>query len=81
MGRKLAQLADQRQVIAITHLPQIASQADHHLSVNKVTEDGRTRTSVSALSNLERVDEVARMLGGVEVTAKTRAHAAELLTR
>jgi DNA repair protein RecN (Recombination protein N) len=81
VGTKLAQLAKHRQVIAITHLPQIASQADHHLSVSKRTEDGRTRTSVTTLSSSERIEEIARMLGGIDITDKTRAHAAELLAR
>ena len=81
VGSKLAELAKHRQVIAITHLPQIASQATHHLSVSKRTQEGRARTSVSTLSSKERIDEIARMLGGVEITDKTRAHAAELLNR
>ena len=81
VGSKLAELAQHRQVIAITHLPQIASQAAHHLSVSKRTEEGRTRTSVTALSRADRIDEIARMLGGVEITDKTREHAAELLAR
>ncbi|MGB0588053.1 MAG: DNA repair protein RecN [Myxococcota bacterium] len=81
VGSKLAELAAHRQVIAITHLPQIASQANHHLNVSKSTEDGRTRTSVATLSSDERIDEIARMLGGIDITDKTRAHAAELLTR
>jgi DNA repair protein RecN (Recombination protein N) len=81
VGSKLAQLAAHRQVIAITHLPQIASQANHHLSVAKRTEDGRTRTTVTTLSDSERIDEIARMLGGIDITDKTRAHAAELLAR
>jgi len=81
VGSKLAQLAAHRQVIAITHLPQIASQANHHLSVSKRTEEGRTRTSVTTLNSAERIDEIARMLGGIDITEKTRAHAAELLAR
>ena len=81
MGHKLAELATSRQVIAITHLPQIASQANHHLSVSKTTDAGRTKTRVIGLSEDERLEEVARMLGGVQITDKTRAHAAELLAR
>ena len=81
VGSKLAQLAARRQVIAITHLPQIASQANHHLNVSKRTEEGRTRTSVTTLNSAERIDEIARMLGGIDITEKTRAHAAELLAR
>lgn len=81
IGLKLAQLARNRQVIAITHLAQIASHASHHLKVAKESTDGRTATSVAQLDMAARVEEVARMLGGVDITDATRNHAAELLTR
>ncbi len=78
VGRKLAALADQRQVICITHLPQIAACADHHFVVRKRAVKGRTRTSAERLSDADRVDELARMLAGVTVTKEARRHAAEL---
>jgi DNA repair protein RecN (Recombination protein N) len=78
VGRKLAALAHGRQVICITHLPQIAACADHHFVVRKRAARGRTRSSAERLSDRERVEELARMLGGVTVTTKARQHAAEL---
>ena len=79
VGRRLAELADKRQVLCVTHLPQVASQAHHHLRINKVSDGSSTRTGVRQLSQNERLEEVARMLGGVEVTERTRDHAAEML--
>ncbi len=78
VGRKLRQLARGRQVLCITHLPQIAACAEHHYVVRKRPSRGRTRSSAERLSDQERVEELARMLGGVTVTAKAREHAAEL---
>ena len=79
VGRRLAEVARDRQVLCVTHLPQVASLADHHLRISKVTDGKATRTGVHVLEQEERVDELARMLGGVEITAKTREHAAEML--
>ncbi len=79
VGRRLAEVARDRQVLCVTHLPQVASLADHHLRISKVTDGKATRTRVHVLDQEERVDELARMLGGVEITAKTREHAAEML--
>ena len=81
IGEKLAQIAQERQVIAITHLPQIAAKGTHHLVVDKGLVDGRARTVVRSLDKRERTEELARMLGGVEITEQVRAHAAELLAR
>jgi DNA repair protein RecN (Recombination protein N) len=78
VGRKLAALAVERQVICITHLPQIAACADHHFVVRKRAVRGRTRTSAERLSDAERVDELARMLAGITITKEARRHAAEL---
>ena len=78
VGRKLRQLARGRQVLCITHLPQIAACADHHYVVRKRPSRGRTRSSAARLSDSERVEELARMLGGVTITAQARRHAAEL---
>jgi DNA repair protein RecN (Recombination protein N) len=79
VGRRLAELGNRRQVLCVTHLPQVASLASHHLRISKVTDGKTTRTGVKELDHSERVAELARMLGGVEITDKTRAHAAEML--
>jgi DNA repair protein RecN (Recombination protein N) len=78
VGRKLASLAIGRQVICITHLPQIAACADHHFVVRKRAVKGRNRSSADRLNDNERVDELARMLAGITVTKEARRHAAEL---
>jgi DNA repair protein RecN (Recombination protein N) len=79
VGRRLAELGCERQVLCVTHLAQVASLANHHLRISKVSDGTTTRTGVEELSHDQRVDELARMLGGVEITDKTRAHAAEML--
>jgi DNA repair protein RecN (Recombination protein N) len=79
VGRKLADIAQKRQVICITHLAQIARFADTHFLVTKSTQAGRTVTRIAQLSQAERVDEIARMLTGTEVTKTALAHARELL--
>jgi DNA repair protein RecN (Recombination protein N) len=79
VGRRLAEVASDRQVLCVTHLPQVASLANHHIRISKVTDGKATRTGAHVLGQEERVDELARMLGGVEITAKTREHAAEML--
>lgn len=81
VGRRLRELAADRQVLCVTHLPQVASQANQHLRINKITDGKTTRTTVSPLQQDERVEELARMLGGVKITARTREHAAEMLTQ
>lgn len=79
VAAKLAATAAGHQVLCITHLPQIASRGDHHYRVEKHTVDQRTQSTVRQLSLEERVDEVARMLGGTRITDKTREAARELL--
>ncbi|MBI2963397.1 MAG: DNA repair protein RecN [Deltaproteobacteria bacterium] len=79
VGRKLAALARRRQVLCITHLPQIAAFADHHFAVEKTTVKGRTRSTARRLSAEQRREEIARMLGGVKVSAEARSHAEQLL--
>lgn len=79
VGRKLRELSKLHQVICVTHLPQIACFADHHYSVKKEVRSGRTTTSVHRLEKEAVVDEVARMLGGLKITEKTRVHAKEML--
>lgn len=80
VGRRLAELGETRQVLCVTHLPQVASLADHHFRISKVTDGKTTRTQIDGLVDNERVDELARMLGGVKITQKTREHAAEMLS-
>jgi len=79
VGRRLAELGTSRQVLCVTHLPQVASLANHHFRISKVTDGKATRTRIRELDTDERIDELARMLGGVEITKKTREHAAEML--
>ena len=79
VGRELRQLGEHAQVLCVTHLPQVAAQGHQHLRVAKLSDGRSTRTSVARLSPEERVDELARMLGGVEITPRARAHANEML--
>ena len=79
MGTRLRTLGAFHQVVCITHLPQVASQADHHLLVAKGQDGKRTTTSVKLLKSLGREEEIARMIGGETVTSKVRATAAELI--
>jgi len=79
VGRKLKDVSRHHQVICITHLPQIACFGDGHYLVSKGVSDARTRAFVRRLSDRERLDEIARMLGGVLVTDKTKEHAKEML--
>lgn len=79
VGRKLKEVASQRQVICITHLPQVAACGERHFVIRKSVGGGRTRTDVIALDASRRVEEIARMLGGSTVTKGARENAAELL--
>ncbi len=79
VGRKLSLLADHHQIICITHLPQIAKFGNNHFRISKNVSDGRTRTGIDLLSEEERIKEIARMLGGVEITRATIDHAREML--
>ena len=79
VGRRLQEIGENRQVLSVTHLPQVASLADHHFRISKVSDGKSTRTGLQVLGNEERVEEIARMLGGVEITRKTLEHAAEML--
>jgi DNA repair protein RecN (Recombination protein N) len=81
VGRKLAQIAASHQVMCVTHLPQVASQGRQHYRVAKLTDGHTSRTTVRRLSAQERIEELSRMLGGVEITALTRAHAKEMIGR
>jgi DNA repair protein RecN (Recombination protein N) len=79
VGKLLRELGAHHQVMCVTHLPQVAAQAQHHLSVSKLTHKGITNSAVDQLSQAQRIDEIARMLGGVKITDATRKHAAEML--
>lgn len=79
VGQKLRVLAADRQVFCVTHLPQVAAQGQQHLLVEKSTQENVTQTCVRALSPDERKLEIARMLGGIRITAQTLAHAEEML--
>ena len=81
VGRRLSDIAGKRQVLCVTHLPQVASQGLHHFRIYKLTDGKTTRTNVRILKSKERVDELSRMLGGVEITDTTRAHAEEMVQR
>ena len=78
VGRLLQALGQRRQVLCVTHLPQVAAHADHHFRVAKHGKGNELTSDVIGLDRAARVDELARMLSGAEVTAKTRAHAKEL---
>lgn len=79
VGQLLGKLGDQRQVLVITHLPQVAAQGTQHLKVSKTQSGGQTLSHIHHLKPEARVEEVARMLGGVEITETTRKHAEEML--
>jgi DNA repair protein RecN (Recombination protein N) len=79
VGRLLKRLGQERQVLCVTHLPQVASQANQHFQVSKSSAGGRTVSHIEVLQQKARVEEIARMLGGLEITATTRKHARELL--
>jgi len=79
VGRKLRVLGAERQVLCVTHLPQVAAQAHNHVRVSKDSDGTTTRSAVRQLDETSRVDELARMLGGIEITRETLAHARQML--
>ena len=79
IGDRLARLAEQSQVLVVTHSPQVAARAAHHYRIEKSHGDDGTKTSVRKLSPAERREEIARMLSGAKVTDEARAQAAKLL--
>ena len=81
VGIKLKKISSQRQVICITHLPQVACSAHRHLKIKKVLLSDRTFSSIQCLSEEQRIREVARMLGGQDLTQTTLAHAQEMVSR
>ncbi|WPP00573.1 DNA repair protein RecN [Pseudomonas sp. HR96] len=79
VGQLLRRLGERGQVLTVTHLPQVAAQGHHHLFVHKARDSEETRTAVSSLSKAERVEEVARMLGGIDLTKESLAHAKKMV--
>ena len=79
VGRRLARLGETRQVLVITHLPQVAARGSQHLRVAKQANGGFVSSNIELLDPDARVEELARMLGGIKITATTRQHAAEML--
>ncbi len=79
VGRQLRRLGKTHQVLCVTHLPQVAAQANRHLRIRKQTDNQSTRTTVIALGREDRVREIARMLGGLKLTESTLAHAREMV--
>jgi DNA repair protein RecN (Recombination protein N) len=81
VGRQLRDLGERAQVLCVTHLAQVASQAHSQCRVTKLSDGKITRTAVKTLGEIERVDEIARMLGGIDITEQARSHAREMLAR
>ena len=81
VGKHLRALGESRQVFCITHLPQVASQAHYHMQVHKQSDGKETRTEIIPLEQEQRIDEISRMLGGVEITPQTVEHAKDMLSR
>ncbi len=79
VGRLLRQLGDRHQVLCVTHLPQVAARGMHHFEVRKSSAGGSTVSDIRLLNENARVDEIARMLGGMTITDTTRQHATEML--
>ncbi len=79
VGQMLKKLGMQHQVMCVTHLPQVAASADHQWQVTKAAANGKVASRVNILDSAERIEEIARMLGGVKITETTRQHAAEML--
>ena len=80
VGERLRHLGEHAQVICITHLPQVAAQGRQHIFIDKVSNDNETYSTLIKLSDDMRATEIARMLGGAEITDRTRAHAQEMLS-
>ncbi|CJL34110.1 DNA repair and genetic recombination [Streptococcus pneumoniae] len=80
VGQLLRRLGERGQVLTVTHLPQVAAQGHHHLFVHKARDTDETRTAVTELDQAGRVEEIARMLGGVDLTEQSLAHARQMVT-
>ncbi|MCQ4232362.1 DNA repair protein RecN [Pseudomonas stutzeri] len=80
VGQLLRRLGERGQVLTVTHLPQVAAQGHHHLFVHKARDNEQTRTAVAELRGRDRIEEIARMLGGVDITEQSLAHAQQMVT-
>jgi DNA repair protein RecN (Recombination protein N) len=80
VGKKLKRLSKHQQVLCVTHQPQVAALADHHLLIDKTVIKGRTEVAVRILDENERVEEIARMIAGETITESALEHARELLS-
>ncbi|MET0027072.1 MAG: DNA repair protein RecN [Candidatus Thiodiazotropha sp.] len=80
VGQMLRKLSANRQILCVTHLPQVAAQANHHYQVQKKTQKQSTQTAIARLGEADRIQEIARMLGGVKITEQTLAHAQEMIS-
>jgi len=80
VGKKLKDLSQNKQVLCVTHLAQVASKGSSHIRINKLTDNKKTKIFASKLNSDERVEEIARMIGGIELTEKTREYAKEMLS-
>jgi DNA repair protein RecN (Recombination protein N) len=81
VGRLLRQLGGKQQILCVTHLPQVAAQGHHHLLILKENDKAGVRSGVTPLTGEARVNEIARMLGGIKITEQTLAHAREMIGR
>jgi len=79
VGALLRELSDNAQIISVTHQPQVAAKAQHHYRVQKQVQGESTNTQMLVLDTKGRIDEIARMLGGIEMTEATTEHAREML--
>ncbi|MCK5334611.1 MAG: DNA repair protein RecN, partial [Gammaproteobacteria bacterium] len=81
VGQHLRSIGNNCQVLCVTHLPQVAAQAHHHLQVNKTTTQSTTETSILLLDEIQKQSEIARMLGGIDITQQTLDHAQEMIDK
>jgi len=79
VGQRLRELAQFKQVLCVTHLPQVASQGHQHWMVAKSTQQKQTTTHITPVMGKQRIKEIARMLGGIEITKQSLAHAEEMM--
>ena len=79
VGKLLLELAGKAQVLCVTHLPQVAAQGNHHLQVTKTSDKKAAHTTLSRLEEPEKIQEIARMLGGIKITEQSLAHAREMV--
>ena len=81
VGIKLGEISEKKQVLCVTHLPQIASLSEHHFKISKLQENNRTNTTIQLLNQQEKISEIALMIGGDNVTETTVAQAAEMIRK